>query len=79
MLDPAKDGTYYGVEVKYSDDSRAEWHIRYGWFPEVGEYDRESGLVRAQTNRDFALSDPDQSEITKARIVKKIVTVEVVE
>lgn len=67
MLETAKDGVFYGVEVQFNSHADAAWHTRYGWFEEID---------RAKDNYNYALTDVD---VVNARIVKKTVTVEIVE
>lgn len=71
MIETAKAGVSYGVEVKWSESWNEDWTTRYGWFPEDGD-----GLERAQANLDYAL---ESNEYEDARIVRRIVEVEVIE
>jgi hypothetical protein len=73
MIENSRSGVSYGVEVR-DDHPRAEWRIRYGWFPEEGGHDGKPGMERAKVSRDHAVK-----EYAAARIVKRTTLVEVVE
>lgn len=68
--------TEFGVEVKYTDDPREEWHFRYGWFKfDQGPDANQNGLERARINLAY-IRDPSQcaeaSDYTDSRITKRI-------
>lgn len=79
MLESAEDGVSYAVEVKYSDDERARWITRYGWFPEVPrEYEKTDGLARAMINLQH-VRENESSSYPVSRIVKRTTSVEVLD